>query len=98
MAHGQGALAGSFYYFGGLILRYVLLNIFRLLWWLVLSQKEIASKSALKHDEKDSENVKLDTKLQQPSKVINNLKGKTIVPFMTSGGSYIINSENELKE
>ena len=28
----------------------------------------------------------------------NNLKGKTIVPFMTSGGSNIINSEKELHE
>lgn len=28
----------------------------------------------------------------------NNLQGKTIVPFMTSGGSNIINSENELHE
>ncbi len=28
----------------------------------------------------------------------NDLKGKTIVPFMTSGGSNIINSEKELKE
>ncbi len=28
----------------------------------------------------------------------NNLQGKTIVPFMTSGGSNIINSEKELKE
>lgn len=28
----------------------------------------------------------------------NNLKGKTIVPFMTSGGSDIVNSEKELKE
>lgn len=28
----------------------------------------------------------------------NDLKGKTIVPFMTSGGSNIINSENELHE
>ena len=28
----------------------------------------------------------------------NNLQGKTIVPFMTSGGSSIINSENELHE
>jgi len=28
----------------------------------------------------------------------NDLKGKTIVPFMTSGGSDIINSEKELKE
>lgn len=28
----------------------------------------------------------------------NNLTGKTIVPFMTSGGSNIINSEKELKE
>lgn len=28
----------------------------------------------------------------------NNLEGKTIVPFMTSGGSDIINSEKELKE
>ncbi len=28
----------------------------------------------------------------------NNLHGKTIVPFMTSGGSNIINSEKELKE
>lgn len=27
----------------------------------------------------------------------NNLQGKTIVPFMTSGGSNIINSEQELK-
>ena len=28
----------------------------------------------------------------------NNLEGKTIVPFMTSGGSNIINSEKELRE
>jgi len=28
----------------------------------------------------------------------NNLQGKTIVPFMTSGGSNILNSEKELKE
>lgn len=28
----------------------------------------------------------------------NDLKGKTIVPFMTSGGSDIVNSEKELKE
>lgn len=28
----------------------------------------------------------------------NNLEGKTIVPFMTSGGSDIVNSEKELKE
>lgn len=28
----------------------------------------------------------------------NDLKGKTVVPFMTSGGSNIINSENELHE
>lgn len=28
----------------------------------------------------------------------NDLKGKTIVPFMTSGGSNIINSEKKLKE
>ena len=28
----------------------------------------------------------------------NNLEGKTIVPFMTSGGSDIINSEKELRE
>jgi len=28
----------------------------------------------------------------------NNFEGKTIVPFMTSGGSNIINSEKELKE
>lgn len=28
----------------------------------------------------------------------NDLKGKTIVPFMTSGGSNIINSENQLHE
>lgn len=28
----------------------------------------------------------------------NNLKGKTVVPFMTSGGSNIINSEKELHE
>lgn len=28
----------------------------------------------------------------------NDLKGKTVVPFMTSGGSNIINSEKELKE
>lgn len=28
----------------------------------------------------------------------NNLQGKTIVPFMTSGGSSIINSENKLHE
>ncbi len=28
----------------------------------------------------------------------NDLKGKTIVPFMTSGGSNIINSEKELRE
>ena len=28
----------------------------------------------------------------------NNLQGKTIVPFMTSGGSNITNSEKELKE
>lgn len=28
----------------------------------------------------------------------NNLQGKTVIPFMTSGGSNIINSENELHE
>ena len=28
----------------------------------------------------------------------NDLKGKTIIPFMTSGGSDIVNSEKELKE
>ncbi len=28
----------------------------------------------------------------------NDLQGKTVIPFMTSGGSNIINSEKELRE